>query len=219
MEILVNELIDKIKKVFDSTKVLSVETVYEKINNSTDLKLVISMNKILYDDINIIYTKLIFTTDNKKSKLTKNHFTYLHDINCEYVRINFNDLDDFSTKITDIFENNKFGENIKILSNFIKSPASLINKWFQENKITNLSVTNVEEPKISIMPCKSLNFDFKIDLNNNQNIELEISKEEEQEYLFKFKFLDKDTEIQQPNLKNLIHSIGDNINSIFKNKT
>ena len=218
MEILVNELIDKIKQVFDSTKVLSVETVYEKIENSTDLKLVISINKILYDDINIIYTKLIFNTDNKKSKLTKEYFTYLFDINCEYIRINFTDLEDFSTKITDIFENNKFGKNIKILSDFIKSPASLINKWFQENNITNVSVNNVKEPKISIMPCKSLFFNFVIELNNNQTVELEISKEQEKQYIFKFRFLDKDTEITQTNLKNLIHSIGNNINDIFKNK-
>jgi hypothetical protein len=219
MDILVSDLIDKIKQVFDSTKVLSVETVYEKITDSTDLKLVISMNKILYDDINIIYTKLIFVTDNSKSKLTKDNFTYLYDINCEYVRISFTDLEDFSTKIIGIFEKNKFGENIKILSKFVKSPSTLINEWFQENKITNLSVTNVEEPKISIMPCKSLNFDFKIGLNNNQNIELEISKEQEKQYLFKFKFLNNTTEIQQPNLKNLIHNIGNNINNIFKNKT
>ena len=218
MDILISDLIAKIKEVFDSSKVLSVETVYEKINNSEDLKLVISINKILYDDVNIIYTKLIFVTDNSKSKLTKDNFTYLHDINCEYVRINFTDLEDFSTKISDIFEKNKFGENIKILSNFIKSPSSLINKWFQENGITDLSVINVEEPKISIMPCKSLNFVFKIGLSNNQDVDVEISKEGEKQYIFGFNFLDQNLEVQQANLKNLINSIATNINNIFKNK-
>ena len=58
MNILVGDLINKIKEAFDSTKVLSVDSVYEKIDNSNDLRLVISMNKILYDDINIIYTKI-----------------------------------------------------------------------------------------------------------------------------------------------------------------
>ena len=48
MDILVGDLVGKIKEVFDSTKVLSVESVYEKINDSEDLRLVISMNKILY---------------------------------------------------------------------------------------------------------------------------------------------------------------------------
>src|SRR5574343_379781 len=121
MDILVGDLINKIKEVFDSTKVLSVETVYEKIKSSNDLRLVVSMNKILYDDVNIIYTKLIFNTDINKSKLTKNNFTYLFDINCEYVRIEFLDLEDFANKISNIFKENKFGENIKILTKFIKS--------------------------------------------------------------------------------------------------
>ena len=67
----VGDLVNKIKEVFNSTKVLSVESVYEKIENSNDLKLIISMNKVLYDDINIIYTKLIFICDNTKSKLIK----------------------------------------------------------------------------------------------------------------------------------------------------
>ena len=54
MDISVADLVSKIKEVFDSTKVLSVESVYEKVENSSDLRLVISMNKILYDDVNII---------------------------------------------------------------------------------------------------------------------------------------------------------------------
>ena len=96
MDILVGYLVNKIKQVFDSTKVLSVESVYEKIEGTQDLRLIISMNKILYDDINIIYTKLIFNCDNTKSKLTKSNFTYLFDINCEYVRVDFTTLEDFS---------------------------------------------------------------------------------------------------------------------------
>ena len=49
MDIIVGDLVNKIKEVFDSTKVLSVESVYEKIEGTQDLRLVISMNKILYD--------------------------------------------------------------------------------------------------------------------------------------------------------------------------
>lgn len=218
MNISVGDLIDKIKEIFNSSKVLSVESVYEKTENS-ELKLVISINKILYNDVNIIYTKLIFITDINKSILTKNYFNYLYDINCEYIRINFSDLDDFSKKVNDIFDNNKFGENIKILSKFIKSPSSLINKWFQDNKITNLSIINVIEQKISIMPCKSLFFNFTIDLNNNQHVEIKISKEGEKQYIFMFNFLDQTFNVEEPNLKNLISTIGSNIEKIFKNKT
>jgi hypothetical protein len=216
MDILVGDLVNKIKEIFNSTKVLSVESVYEKIDNSEDLKLVISMNKILYGDVNIIYTKLIFVTDNTKSKLTRNNFTYLYDINCEYVRVDFSSLDDFANKISNIFKENKFGENIKILSKFIKSPATLINTWFEENKITDISVINVKEDKISIMPCESLFFGFTIDLNNNQNVKLEISKEGKKEYKYKFEFLDNIYEEQQTNLKSLVETIGDSLKNKIK---
>ena len=147
----------------------------------------ISINDwILYDDVNIIYTKINFNCDGTKSKITKNNFTYLFDINCEYVRIEFSTLEDFSSKISSIFKENKFGDNIKILSKFVKSPSTLINEWFQENKITDLSIINVKEEKIDIMPCKSMFFNFTVDLNNNQNVDLTISKEGEKEYIFKF---------------------------------
>ena len=211
MDILIGDLTNKIKEVFDSTKVLSVESVYEKMNDSSDLKLVISINKILYEDVNIIYTKLIFIADDTKTKIIKNHFTYLFDINCEYIRVEFSDLEDFTSKISNIFKNNKFGENIKILSKFVKSPATLINEWFQENGISDLSVTNVKEEKISIMPCKSLFFSFIIDLSNNQNIKLEISKEKEKEYVFKFKIFDNIYEDRQASLKTLVETIGNNL--------
>lgn len=216
MNILVGDLVNKIKEVFDSTKVLSVESVYEKIDGSDDLKLVISMNKILYDDINIIYTKLIFNCDNTKSKVTKNYFTYLFDINCEYLRIEFSTLEDFSIKISNIFKKNKFGENIKILSKFTKSPSTLINEWFQENKITDISIINVKEEKISITPCRSLSFTFVIDLNNNQTVNLDISKEGEKEYIFKFKIFNNIYEDKQNDLKKLIETIGDNLKNKIK---
>jgi hypothetical protein len=216
MDILIEDLVKKIKSVFDTTKVLSVKTVYEKINGSDDLRLIISMDKILYDDINVIYTKLIFISDNNKYKLTKNYFTYLFDINCEYVRIEFSDLNDFSTKISSVFNENKFGENIKILSDFIKSPSTLINKWFEKNDIANISILNVEQKSISIMPCKSLNFNFIIDVSNNDKVDLTISKEGEKDYLFKFKIFNNIYEDNEVNLKRLVETIGTNIKNNVK---
>jgi hypothetical protein len=211
MDILIRDLVNKIKEVFNSTKVLSVESTYEQKSDSNDLKLVISINKILYDDVNIIYTKLIFITDNSKSKLTQNYFTYLFDINCEYIRINFSDLEDLSNKISNIFTENKFGENIKILSKFVKSPSTLINEWLQKNDVTDISIVNVKDDKISIKPCESLSFDFIIDLNNNQHVDLTISKEGKGEYVFKFKFLNNIYEDKQADLKRLVETIGDNL--------
>ena len=216
MNISIENLVNKIKNVFDTTKVLSVDTIYEKILNSEELRLVISINKILYDDINIIYTKIIFTTDNIKSKITKNYFTYLYDINCEYVRIEFSDLEDFENKIKNIFKENKFGENIKILSQFIKSPATLINKWFDNNEISKISVTNVDNKKISIMPCKSIYFNFEISLSNNQIVDLTITKNVDDEYNFKFEIFKKIYEDKEDNLKNLVETIGENLKKYIK---
>lgn len=215
MDILVGDLVNKIKTVFDSTKVLSVESTNEKIN-ANELRLVISMNKILYDDVNIIYTKILFVIDNNKTKLTKNYFSYLYDINCEYVRVDFTDLEDFSTKITNIFKENKFGEDIKVLSKLIKSPSTLINTWFKENKITDLSVTNFEVEKIPIMPCDLMEFKFVIDLNNNQNGKLSISKKDKNKYVFKFDFLDNIYEDEESNLNHLVETIGNNLKNKLK---
>lgn len=216
MDILIGDLVNKIKLIFDNTKVLSINTVYEKINGSNDLRLVISMDKVLYDDINIIYTKLIFTTDNNKSKLVKEHFTYLYDINCEYVRVEFNDLNDIANKISNIFKKNKFGENIKILSDFSKSPSTIINKWFELNNVTDISVINVDEKSISIVPCKLLNFRFIILLNNNQNVDLTISKEDNNDYLYSFNIYNDKYEDRESSLKNLVETIGTNLKNNIK---
>jgi hypothetical protein len=210
MNILIGDLVNEIKKVFDLTKVRSVETIYEK-ESSSELKLVISINKILYDDVNIIYTKLIFFTDIEKIKITRGYFSYLYDINCEYIRTNFSTLQDFSGKISKIFNNNTFGENLKTLSKFVKSPSILINTWFKDNKITDISVINVIEEKISIMPCESLFFGFIIELNNNQSVKLSISKQNEKEFLFKFELNNKFYESKKSSLVNLVETIGDNL--------
>lgn len=217
MEILISDLVNAINNSFDSTKVISVDSVYEKIDDSEDLKLVIFLNRVLYDDINIIYTKLIFIVDQDKYKLTKNYFTYLYDINCEYLRVDFDDLDDFKTKIQDIFKKNKFGENIKILSEFIKSPAVLVNEWLNENDVSDISVTGLKyEPKVNIIPCKSLFFSFVINLSNEQTIELEISKKKEDFYVFKFKILDEYETVEQKDLTNLVQTVSETLKNKIK---
>ena len=217
MDIIISDLVDAINSSFDSTKVLSVDSVYEKIDDSNELKLIIFLNRVLYNDINIIYTKLIFVVDGGKYKLTKKYFTYLYDINCEYIRVDFEDLEDFKSKIQDVFKENKFGDNIKILSKFIRSPAVLVNEWLSENDISDISVTGFKyEPKIKIMPCKSLFFSFGINLSNDQSIELEITKEKEKFYIFKFKILDKYVTVEQENLNNLVQVIGETLKNKIK---
>ena len=217
MNISVADLVAKIKEIFDDSKVQSVDTVYERTDDPDELKLIIFFNRVLYDKVNIIYTKLIFVTDKAKSYVVKNYFTYLFDINCEYHRINFTDLDDFSTKINSIFQNNKFGKNIEILSKFVKSPATLINEWFTENGVSDISVTGFKyDPKIKITPCKSLKFNFGISLSSNQTVELEITKEKKDKYIFEFEILGKPFNKEQPNLNNLVQVIGDTLKNKIK---
>lgn len=216
MDILVGDVVNAVTKIFDSTKVRSVDTVYEKIDGTSDLRLIISLNKVLFDNVNICYTKLIFTTNESKGIITKTHFTYLFDINCEYVRIDFSTIEDFSEKLNNTFKNNKFGEDIKTISKFSKSPSTLINSWFEENNITDISVTNVDDEKIELMPCTSLFFNFKIDLNNNQSVSLILTKNSDTEYLFKFKIFEEEYDETQKNLKNLVHIIGDNLKNKIK---
>lgn len=216
MDILIGDLVNKIKQIFDKTKVLSVESVYEKINNSNNLKIVISLNRVLYNNVNVIYTKFIFICNAEKTKIIKNHFDYLFDIKCEYVRVFFNDLLDFNDKMVDIFKNNKFGDNIIILSKFINSPSTLINTWFKSNNISEISITNVDFEKINIVPCESLSFNFIIHLNNNQKINLNLDKHEN--YVFKFTLNNEETIEKRSSLNRLIETIGNMIKNKFEIK-
>jgi hypothetical protein len=216
MDILISDLIEKIKQIFNSSKVLSIDSVYEKINGSSDLRLVLSMNKLLYDNVNIIFTKLIFSCDKDKIKLTKNNFSYLFDINCNYVKVNFNDIDDFGKKVQNIFKNDKFGDDIKILSKFIKSPSTLINTWFKNNDVSDISIMNVNMEKIQVQPCEETTFDFNIDLSNNQTVDLSINKISNNEYILKFKIFEDIYEEKETSLNRLVSVIGNSLKNKIK---
>ena len=74
-------------------------------------------------------TKLIFNCDGTKSKLIKSNFTYLYDINCEYVRVEFTNLEDFSTKISNIFKSLLSLNSFKTLSTNA-GPEATQSCWF-----------------------------------------------------------------------------------------
>ena len=128
MSITVESVSDMVKSIFDQTKLASIETVYEKIDNSSDLKLILFFHNVFYDRTNVIYTKIIFITDKDKVYITKNNFTYLYDINCDYKRVDFDSLDDFKVKIKRVFDDRQFGDQLKTLSDIIKNPTTLINE-------------------------------------------------------------------------------------------
>jgi hypothetical protein len=209
MKITVEEINESIKKIFDESKLTSIDSVYEKIENSDDLKLIIFFHNIFYDNINLIYSKIIFITDKDKIYLTKNNFVYLYDINCEYKRIDFEDIKEFENKIKKVFNNKLFGENIKTLSDFMKSPSTLVNKWLSDNNITDKSVFGFKyEPKITIMPCKNLFFNFVINVSDKYEIYLVIVKENSNNYKMTFKVNNKEKEVEIDNLNMLIREIG-----------
>ena len=208
MEITIKEIESSIKKVFNGAEILNTESVYESINDSGNLKLIIFLNKLLDKTISVLYTKLIFIVNDGKSKLINNSFLYLYDINCNYVNVDFTDTMDFEKKLGRIIKHEKFGNDLKVLSKFIESPAFLINEWFKKNKINEISVTNVKyDPKMYIMPCKSLQFTFLISVNNI-DIPFTLKKESNEIYNFSFQINDNIINIDKPNLKTLVDTIG-----------
>ena len=208
MEITIKEIESSIKKVFNGAEILNTESVYESINDSGNLKLIIFLNKLLDKTISVLYTKLIFIVNDGKSKLINNSFLYLYDINCNYVNVDFTDTMDFEKKLGRIIKHEKFGNDLKVLSKFIESPAFLINEWFKKNKINEISVTNVKyDPKMYIMPCKSLQFTFLISVNNI-DIPFTLKKESNEIYNFSFQINDNIINIDKPNLNTLVDTIG-----------
>lgn len=207
---LISEIERIIKEVFDAERgvVKSVETTYEKPNDHKDhLNLIISIHKLSVEETIIIHTKFIFKTDLDKINLKHTYFNYLYDINCEYREIQFTDTNDLKTKLIEIIKYNKFGRDLKILSEFIDTPAKRINAYFAKNKITQYSVNTVEyTPVAKMCPCEEITFDFKIDMGNNYIFNIKLRKDDNTNYKFIFKFFDKQEISTVDNIMN-IHAI------------
>lgn len=208
---------DIFKKVFGDKNLSSIDITYEHIdNNDEELKLVIIMKKLYsLEDSPIIYSKFIFVCNSEKTNITRDSFLYLYDINCKYKMVFFDDEFDLEKKLKNIVEKKIFGKNIIILSDFIKHPSFSINEWLKENKVDDISVINVVyDPKVSILPCKSLFFSFQIELSNQQKIVFNLTKEGKNEYRFDFKINNEHVMIMRNNLNYMISTIGE----IIKNK-
>ena len=217
MNISIKEISDALKDIFKKTQIQNTDSTYEKIDGSENLKLVIFINRMLENNINIFYTKLIFVVNKEKTYLENNGFSYLFDINCEYVNVNFSDIDDMNNKLKNIFTKNKFGSNIKILSEFIEKPSFLINDWLGKNNVTAFSIYGLKyEPKIYIIPCKSLSFTFMIDINNTNEVELTIRKENDGLFIYSFMMNNETITVEKPNLSTLVETIGDVLKNNFK---
>lgn len=222
------ELEQTFKDIFDEEEglVQSVDTVYELSKDEQFYKLVISIHGLSVEDTLIIHTKFIFKTDLEKRNLIDNSFIYLFDINCNYHKVDFNNIVDMKNKIEDIIESNDFGEDIQILSDFIEAPAMFLNYYMRRAKITDYSIFDVKyEPKFKTTPCDKVTFDFEIDVNNNYKIDVSIYKidrksdeDENDTYRYQFKFMDDVETIEADTIRNIHFTIGSNIARILDKK-
>lgn len=222
------EIEQTFKDIFEEEEglVQSVETTYEMSGDEEFYKLVISIHGLSVEDTLIIHTKFIFKTDLEKRNLIDNSFIYLFDINCNYHKVDFNNVVDMKNKIEDIIESNDFGEDIQILSDFIEAPAMFLNYYMRRAKITDYSIFDVKyEPKFKTTPCDKVTFDFEIDVNNNYKIDVSIYKidrnsdeEENDTYRYQFKFMDDVETVEADTIRNIHFTIVSNIARILDKK-
>jgi hypothetical protein len=227
MGLKISEIETTFKEVFQEEEglVSSVDSVYELSENEEFYKLVISIHSLSIQDTLIIHTKFIFKTNLDKTDILDNSFIYLYDINCNYKKVDFTNIVDLKKKIEDIIETNDFGQDIKILSDFIEAPSMFLNYYLKRSKITEYSIFDViYDPKFKTVPCEEISFDFKVNVNNNYNIELSISKKDKEEpddieiYKFKYKFLDKYWTKESDTIQNIHFLIGSHIAKILDEK-
>jgi hypothetical protein len=199
-----------IKNVFSDTKVSSVSTLYEKEGDEN--KFIITINNLFYEETNIIHTKLVFYTDEKKRGLEKNHLHYQYDINCNYKRIDFENIIELETKLKNIIDERKFGRDIKILSDLSVTMASDVNKMLQDNEITSLSIYTITYiPIVDAVPCDSLTFRFDINIDDTRFIKMVIKKVDRDEFRITFKENEWFDDVTIGSLKAIPQSITDMI--------
>lgn len=199
-----------IKNIFTDTKVSSVNSIYEKKGNK--LNLIITINNLYYNKTNIIHTKFVFDVDDKKSKLTSNYLFYLYDLNCNFKRIDFDSLSDMENKLNDVMDKRRFGKDLKKLSDVTVQLGNLVNGWFKDNKISNISVLNISYSElVQHVPCEALSFNYEISLNNNRVIKMNLKKVNENDFLISYKEEDWNKEESISDLSMIAENIGEMI--------
>jgi hypothetical protein len=217
----ISEVEQTFKDIFEEEEglVQSVDTVYELSEDEDFYKLVISIHGLSFQDALIIHTKFIFKADLEKRNIIDKSFIYLYDINCVYHKLDFDSPIDLKDKIEKILETNNFGEDIKILSDFIAAPAMFLNHYMRRAKITEYSIFDVKyDPKFKTVPCDKMTFDFEIDINNNYTIEVSVHKidqpsdsDDPDMYKFQFKFMDEIKTFESDTINNIHYMIGSHI--------
>jgi len=188
-----------------------VKSTYETIEGDKEnLKLIVTLNNVYYEKTGIIHTKLVFYTDNKKRKLNKDFFHYLHDINCKFKKVSFTNLNDLEKKINDIFDKRKFGEDMMALSDLNVTLTSLVNKWLKDKKIDTFSIYSITyNPVKDVIPCEALTFQFEINIDDTRFIKMIMKKINDGNFKISFNENDWFEDIDIGSLKALPQTIGE----------
>lgn len=198
------EASDKMLQFFKDSQVVKTSSVWEKFEDGKGYKWVLVLHNLNWADAIIIHTKFILKTDLEKKNLLQLQFSYLYDMNCKYRHVDFADLNDLELKLTEIITENKFGDNVKNLSQFLINPTMKLNDFLYKKEIENCTIFNFEyDPHYSILPCKLINFDFKFDVNNVNKISLNLKKEENSKFVYRFQLDEQFTEIDTDDLSNI----------------
>ena len=218
------KIIDKVlRKVLEDKQARQFDYVYELSDDSKYKKLVFSIHglNVELDEeeiTTIAHTKFIFRTDLEEKNITENYFWYLKEINCVYNKIDFESAEDLELKLKTIITEDKFGTNLRSISNFIAdAPASHMNDYLSKRDISTFTITNVSyNPKLKMFPCEETSFDFDIDINNGQyEIKLSIKKSES-EFSFFYYIIDEVIEKTNSDLNQMPQLITDHIISIYQ---
>lgn len=198
------------KEVFDDTKVSSVKTLYDEKDGG--IKLIISVNNLFYDETNIIYTKFIFDIDETKQILKEKKLFYLYDINCNFKEIVFSDTDELKSKLYDILNKEKFGDELKTLSDINVHMTSKTNEWLGDNNIDTISIYSIKyQPLVDNISCDSLFFRFSINIEDLYLIELNIRKNEDGEFKLSFNKGDWFHHVILTDINGTVQTIGETI--------
>jgi hypothetical protein len=220
MSIKISEIDELFKSVFTEGRFLTYKNVYEKHDNYYNL--IISIHSLLLEETFVIHTKFIFKTNLEKTEINGNYFTYLYDINCNYHKELFKSVNELEYKLKRIIKTNNFGRDLQLLSDFVESPALLLNHYLKTSDRQDYTIFDViYEPKFKITKCEDLRFDFVISVNNTYDVKLNIKKvklDETNEYDFSFSFLDEILNKKSDVLKNIHFTIGEGLVKILDKK-
>ena len=200
------ELQKKIKDTFENAKVIKFKDILEKDKNGWNW--ILTFHQLTTETSLIVHTKFIFKLKENKEELRLNEFLYLYDLNCKYRLVKFDNIQDLETLIDNILLQDKFGDNIMIISRLLISPAMTLNNYFYEQNEEDLTIYEFNyDPEVIIAPCQEFKMNFTFNVNNNYVVDMNIQKEKNDFFKISFEYLGNKKVIEIDNLISLNKTI------------